>query len=588
MTTSRQKTQRRFQWGSLTPRTVEYEFDRLVTEMLEKLPGGAELPLTDPQAKYVSELRSINAVRTDDPTSLASIEEALRSMLMDRGRAWNEELRAAGVRWPTDDQWQQMARMAVVRAFLHLRSWGEFTLPLLTKRLGDAVRDRRRQRSEILGVAANVREVDEEQRVAGQGFQSERAKITDEMRNAGVREPDQFEWHALQALVLEEVFSYRRLLEAYEEHATAKNMMVVGGRPPVYELADGRRIRGGQPIARDGDDLERMIETLCGTGGFESKTWNQRYYELELSLPDGSRLTALKYITDDAPYLTIRRLMMPTITLGDYRHHNPPAVVALLEVLMDARLSILVVGGMNSGKTTMLRALGSCFELLEPVYVAESVSELRYHIYPDVYPCESIPTMARRPGLHDAGGVSLDDVIVSAQRSNASRIVVGEIRGPEVKALLKAAQLGHPILSTVHGHNAADGLQNVARYHEQYTSASFENSLAQLCASFDAVITMATVQDRFVVSSVGLVIGMKLAEAGQPVPEIDFIVNSDDRGLPVFHKQHAAQLSDRHDHRIYAAGIEERVFGILGSPAPSSNGSTNGTELDRQGARNVD
>lgn len=319
-------------------------------------------------------------------------------------------------------------------------------------------------------------------------------------------------------------------------------------------------------MARDAGELERMVETLCGTGGFESKTWNQRHYELELSLPDGSRLTALKYVTDGAPYVTIRRHMCPTIRVDDYRGANDPLVVELVKVLMDARLSVLVVGGMNSGKTTMLRALGSCFEPLEPVYVAESVSELRYHLYPEVYPCEAIPVLARASGLNEAGGVTLEQLIVSAQRSNAARIVVGEIRGPEVQALLKAAQLGHPVLSTVHGHNAADGIQNVARYHEQYTSASYENSLAQLCSSLDAVITMAPHRGQFVISGVGLVIRMTRGSAGAPEPEIDHVVGSLPTGEIGFLRTSAAQLSAAHDRRIFDAGIQQRVFDRLQGP----------------------
>jgi Flp pilus assembly CpaF family ATPase len=218
---------------------------------------------------------------------------------------------------------------------------------------------------------------------------------------------------------------------------------------------------------------------------------------------------------------------------------------------------------MGSGKTTMLRALGSCFEPLEPVVVAESVAELRYHLHPDIYPCETIPMLARRPGLNDAGGVPLADVITVAQRSNASRIVVGEIRGPEVAALLKAAQLGHPVLSTVHGHDVGDGLANVARYHEQYTSATFENSLAQLCSTVDAVVAMEVRRDRFVIAGIGLVIGMKRAAAGQPVAEIDTVVGTLGDGHVGFVKGSASQLSGTHDRRIFDAGIEHRVFDKL-------------------------
>jgi Flp pilus assembly CpaF family ATPase len=551
---------------------VEYEFARLVALAREQLRsgpgvGGADGDHGDALAQpFVDRLRAEGQVDPGDPASRAAIEAGLAEMLVERGRRWSAALTAEGVDGPSVTQWRNLARMAVVRAFLDHRSWGGMTLAQLRSRLGDVVREARRLRAEALGVPATVAALDEEQRAALLGFDEERARIVDELRRAGVTPPDQIEWLAIQAAVLDEVFSYRRLLEAYEEHAGARNLMVWGGRLPVYELADGTRRRGGQPVARDGEDLERMILTLCSTGGLESKTWNQRHYELELSLPDGGRLTAVRYVTDGPPYVTIRRHLCPRITLADYAGVNHKAVVELLAVLMDARYSILVVGGMGSGKTTMLRALGSRFEALEPVVVAESVSELRYHAHPDIYPCEAIPMLARRPGLNDAGGVPLADVITVAQRSNASRIVVGEIRGPEVAALLKAAQLGHPVLSTVHGHDAADGLANVARYHEQYTSASFENSLAQLCSTIGAVVTMDARQGRFVIAEVALVLGMKLARAGQPVPEFDVIVGPGPDGSIGFVKPTVGHLSAAHDRRIFDAGIEHRVFNQLRHP----------------------
>ena len=569
-------------WGDLTPRVVEFEFGRLIRQMLEKLRGGEPLERSDPMGSHIQRLRAEGADQPANPAARPAIEAALHQMLLDECRRWAAELQQRrGVPGPTPDQWQSLARMAVTRAFLDTRTWGELTVPVLRKRLGDAVRERRRERSDVLGLAATVHEVDQEQRVALQGFEAEKQRILHEMRQAGIRPPDEFEWYAITASVLDDVFAYRRLLEAYEQHPDARNMSVFGDRVPVYELAGGQRVQGNQPVARDAADLERMVETLCGTGGFESKTWNQRHYELELSLPDGSRLTALRYVTDGAPYVTIRRHMCPTITFDDYRAANHPAVVELLKVLMDARLSILVVGGMNSGKTTMLRALGSCFEPLELVYVAESVSELRYHLHPDVYRCEAIPVLARATGMNDAGGVTLEQLIVSAQRSNAARIVVGEIRGPEVQALLKAAQLGHPVLSTVHGHNAADGIQNVARYHEQYTSASYENSLAQLCSSLDAVVSVESRQGRFVISGVGLVVRMTRTGAGIHEPEIDHIVGALPAGQIGFLRHSAAQLSAAHDQRIHDAGIQERVFDRLEDPpglhlAHSTDTTTNG------------
>jgi hypothetical protein len=139
-------TRQQRRWGELAPRTVEYEFARLVARAREQLRSNVTLDPDDPCTPFVERLRASGQVHPESAESLAAIERAQIDMLVERGRQWNVALGQEGSELPTTAQWQNMARMAVVRAFLDQRTWGVFTLDALRKRLGDAVRERRRQR----------------------------------------------------------------------------------------------------------------------------------------------------------------------------------------------------------------------------------------------------------------------------------------------------------------------------------------------------------------------------------------------------------------------------------------------------------
>ncbi|CAM5447347.1 hypothetical protein SALBM311S_11059 [Streptomyces alboniger] len=128
----------------------------------------------------------------------------------------------------------------------------------------------------------------------------------------------------------------------------------------------------------------------------------------------------------------------------------PPGGDRVLRALIDARLSFLISGGTGSGKTTLLSALLGLVGPDERIVLAEDSAELRPE-HPHVVRLESRPANQEGAGL-----VTLQDLVRQALRMWLDRLVVGEVRGPEVVHLLAALNTGHEGgCGTVHANAAA-------------------------------------------------------------------------------------------------------------------------------------
>jgi pilus assembly protein CpaF len=123
----------------------------------------------------------------------------------------------------------------------------------------------------------------------------------------------------------------------------------------------------------------------------------------------------------------------------------------LLRRLVERRVSFLVTGGTGSGKTTLLGALLAEVPADERVVLVEDVRELAVD-HPHVVRLQS-----RSANVEGAGEVTLVDLVRQALRMRPDRLVVGEVRGAEVRELLAALNTGHDGGGgTVHANSPAD------------------------------------------------------------------------------------------------------------------------------------
>jgi len=188
--------------------------------------------------------------------------------------------------------------------------------------------------------------------------------------------------------------------------------------------------------------------------------WSGRRLDLSVPfvdarLPDGSRLhVAIPEITPQHWAVNIRKHLLQKISLAQLAERDVMTfeMAEMLRRSVSAGINILVSGGTQAGKTTMLNALVSAIPVAERVITIEEVFELAPQL-PDV-----IAMQTRSANLQGEGEISLRRLIKESLRMRPSRIVVGEVRESEALDLLIALNSGLPGMGTLHANSARDAI----------------------------------------------------------------------------------------------------------------------------------
>lgn len=171
-------------------------------------------------------------------------------------------------------------------------------------------------------------------------------------------------------------------------------------------------------------------------------------------LPGGVRLHAvLPPLVQHAAHISLRvpRDQTPTLEQLQGASMFGQFGAQVLQALIAARVAFVVTGGTGSGKTTLLAALLSRVPAHERIVVVEDVRELRID-HPHV-----VALQGRTPNVEGAGAVALETLVRQSLRMRPDRLVVGEVRGAEVRELLTALNTGHEGgCGTVHANAASD------------------------------------------------------------------------------------------------------------------------------------
>jgi pilus assembly protein CpaF len=160
-------------------------------------------------------------------------------------------------------------------------------------------------------------------------------------------------------------------------------------------------------------------------------------------------------LCDDGPYVTLRINRFTSVTLMDLVGAGlaPIAVVEYLRGIVGIGRTILLVGEVGTGKTTLSRALAATIPEDESILVIEDTPEIRLD-HPHV---RYITT--RNENIEGIGRVAPAQCIRAGMRMAMNRIIFGEIRDAEAaEAFVDVCASGHAGLSTVHGRSAADAV----------------------------------------------------------------------------------------------------------------------------------
>ena len=211
---------------------------------------------------------------------------------------------------------------------------------------------------------------------------------------------------------------------------------------------------GLQPVdlnLGDEDAVRRLAVRLAAIAGRrldDASPW------VDGQLPGGVRLHAmLPPLVSDGPHLSLRIPRRTGIGLSQLcaRGLTDALGERLLTALVEQKVAFVVTGGTGSGKTTLLSSMLALVPAAERLLVVEDVRELIVE-HPHVVRLESRP-----PNVEGAGEVTLAALVRQALRMRPDRVVVGEVRGAEVRELMSALNTGHEGgCGTLHANSPVD------------------------------------------------------------------------------------------------------------------------------------
>jgi len=169
-------------------------------------------------------------------------------------------------------------------------------------------------------------------------------------------------------------------------------------------------------------------------------------YQTEIT-PKGTSFTIRKF--REEPYTVIDLIENGTIDIP---------IAAYLWMLIEAKLSLIIIGSTGSGKTTLLNAITGLANPNHKIFSVEDVAEINIDH-------KNWFTLVSRSGFGTGGEgeIGLYDLIRAGVRHRPDYIIVGEIRGSEAYVMFQAMATGHGGLCTMH----ADSLNSAIKRLEQ-------------------------------------------------------------------------------------------------------------------------
>jgi pilus assembly protein CpaF len=218
-------------------------------------------------------------------------------------------------------------------------------------------------------------------------------------------------------------------------------------------------------VCDSNEELVQILQDLASYTGLSSRPFDTSNVELDLRLPDGSRLSATQGVSP-WPTVSIRRHRHPVLDLA---HEQDLGTVDreqanFLRAAVRAKKNIMIAGGTGAGKTTLLRALASEIPSSERLITVERTLELALHEDIVAHP-NCVPFEERQPNAEGEGGVSLATLVRRSLRMSPDRVIVGEVLGDEVVTMLNAMTQGNDgSLSTIHANSALEVIPRLCAY----------------------------------------------------------------------------------------------------------------------------
>ncbi|NTV22898.1 MAG: CpaF family protein [Nanoarchaeota archaeon] len=178
---------------------------------------------------------------------------------------------------------------------------------------------------------------------------------------------------------------------------------------------------------------------------------------LDAHLETGDRVNAtLSPITTDGNTITIRKFAATPWAITSFIEGNTMDLTsaAIVWEAIQYELSVLIVGGTGSGKTSFLNVLSSFFPPNQRIISIEDTREIQL---PSTL--HWVPMQSRLPNPEGKGGITMLDCMINTLRMRPDRIIVGEVRREkELEVMFEAMHTGHSVYSTFHASSVDEAI----------------------------------------------------------------------------------------------------------------------------------
>ncbi|MEJ7634960.1 ATPase, T2SS/T4P/T4SS family [Aeromicrobium sp.] len=253
-------------------------------------------------------------------------------------------------------------------------------------------------------------------------------------------------------------------LEPLLSDPEVENIDINGCDHVFVQYGDGREERHA-PVAETDDELIELVQVLAAHTGLSSRPFDSANPQLDLRLPDGSRLSAVMNVCA-RPSISVRKARLGRVFLDELVTNGTMSedIASFLSAAVKARKNIMIAGATNAGKTTMLRALANVISPAERLITVERALEVGLGEYEDLHP--NVVSFEERLGNSEGlGHVSMAELVRRSLRMNPSRVIVGEVLGDEIVTMLNAMSQGNDgSLSTIHANSSLEVFNRIGTY----------------------------------------------------------------------------------------------------------------------------
>ncbi|MER0238717.1 CpaF family protein [Fulvimarina sp. MAC8] len=267
------------------------------------------------------------------------------------------------------------------------------------------------------------------------------------------------------------------------------DIMVNGAKQTFIEV-DGKTVETNVQF-RDNQQLLNICQRIVSQVG---RRVDETSPICDARLPDGSRVNVIAPpLALDGAALTIRKFRKDKLTLDQLVKYGTitPEGAQILQIIGRVRCNVVISGGTGSGKTTLLNCLTHYIDRDERIVTCEDSAELQLQ-QPHVVRLETRP-----PNIEGEGAITMRDLVKNCLRMRPERIVVGEVRGPEVFDLLQAMNTGHDgSMGTIHANSPRECLNRMESMIAMGGYSLPSKTVKEIiCGSVDVIVQAARLRD---------------------------------------------------------------------------------------------